>query len=111
MRHTLIITVFVMLALQTASPVFAQRSHAKPSDGKTNETSKINGARSTIGTKFDRRAEKFLKKGMYKRAEPVMKRSLSYKEKMVGPDTPEVAVSLNNLAIGRDELFDVTRVP
>ena len=61
--------------------------------------------------KVDRRAEKFLKKGMYKRAEPVMKRSLSYKEKMVGPDTPEVAVSLNNLAIGRDELFDVTRVP
>ncbi len=99
MKCTLTITVVSLLIFQTASPVFAQGSRSKPSESKTSEASKTDGARSTIGTKFDRRAEKFRLKGMYKQAEPVMKRSLSYKEQRVGPDTPEVAVSLNNLAM------------
>ena len=48
--------------------------------------------------------------GRYAEAEPLYKRSLAYREKVAGPDHPDVAEVLNNLGL----LYDnkpVTRTP
>ena len=38
--------------------------------------------------------------GKYAEAGPLYERSLAIREKVLGPDHPDVATSLNNLAIG-----------
>ena len=40
----------------------------------------------------------YTSQGQYANAEPLYKRSLVIKEKVLGPDHPDVAVSLNGLA-------------
>ena len=43
-------------------------------------------------------AELYRNQGRYADAEPLHKRSLAIREKALGPDHPDVAQSLNNLA-------------
>ena len=43
-------------------------------------------------------AELYQAQGQYAQAEPLFKRSLAIQEKALGPDHPDVATSLNNLA-------------
>ncbi len=44
-------------------------------------------------------AELYRAQGQYAQAEPLYKRSLAIVEKALGPDHPNVATSLNNLAL------------
>ncbi len=41
----------------------------------------------------------YFKQGRYAEAEPLVKRSLAIREKALGPEHPDVAQSLNNLAV------------
>ncbi len=43
-------------------------------------------------------AELYEKQGLYRAAEPFLKRALTIQEKALGPEHPDVAESLNNLA-------------
>src|SRR6476620_12658040 len=47
---------------------------------------------------FSLNTQLYTSQGQYANAEPLYKRSLVIKEKVLGPDHPDVAVSLNGLA-------------
>jgi tetratricopeptide (TPR) repeat protein len=49
-------------------------------------------------SRLDREAQQLNQQGRYAEAEPLYKRSLAIREKALGPDHPDVALSLNNLA-------------
>jgi CHAT domain-containing protein/tetratricopeptide (TPR) repeat protein len=54
-------------------------------------------------SKLDDQADALYEKGRYAEAEPLYKRSLAIREKALGPDHPDVAASLNNLALLYDQ--------
>ena len=81
-RAIAIPALFVLLA---ASPIFAQQTG--------------DAERPTVGTNMDRRAGKFIERGNYTEAERIYNMALNRKERALGPDNREVAVTLNGLAM------------
>jgi tetratricopeptide (TPR) repeat protein len=52
-----------------------------------------------VAASLNNLAELYRAQGQYAQAEPLYKRSLAIVEKALGPDHPNVATSLNNLAL------------
>ena len=52
-----------------------------------------------LANNLDKQANLYYKQGHYAEVEPLYKRSLAINEKILGPDHPGVALSLNNLGL------------
>ena len=51
----------------------------------------------------------YLRTGDYAKAEPLFQRSLSIREKVFGPETPDIAATLNNLGGLYDSMGDYAK--
>src|ERR1700679_102716 len=64
---------------------------------------KLNSYQSAVAANLDKLAQEYESQGRYQEAEPLCKRALAIREKLLGPNHPVVATELNNLAVLYDK--------